>query len=268
MKRTFFFILVILSACNNNPGENDMVGPVISKVNEEKRLKEAIAHYPDSLLLKEELIEYYSDSKNYTSALNEIDAVLAKDSTNERFWNIKAVVHFEKKDTLKAISSLEKAVLYFPNEHYLISLGATYAQVKNPKAIQIADALLGGYKGKADKEAFYIKGLYYSFVNEKQKAIGFFDKCLALNYTYMDAYREKSIALYDLGKYEEAFAVLDKAITLQNNFDEGYYYSGKCLEKLNRIPEAIQSYKNALVYDPEYVEAKQALSRLRVKNGN
>ncbi len=262
MKRTVFCILIFLSACNNNAGEDNKVDPVTPKVNEEKRLKDAIARYPDSLLLKEELIEYYSDNDNYASAFNEIDAVLAKDSTNARFWNINAVLHFKKKDTLNAISSLEKAVLYFPDEHYIFSLGSTYAQVKKPRAIQMADALLGGYKGKADKEAFYIKGLYYSFTNEKQKAIGFFDKCLALNYTYMDAYREKAIALYDLGKYEEAFAVLDKAITLQNNFDEGYYYSGKCLEKLNRIPEAIQSYQNALVYDPDYGEAKEALRRL------
>ena len=82
----------------------------------------------------------------------------------------------------------------------------------------------------------------------------------------MDGYREKAIALYDLGKYAEALAVLDKAITLQNNFDEGYYYSGKCLEKLNRIPEAIQSYQNALVYDPDYVEAKEALNKLTANN--
>ena len=66
-------------------------------------------------------------------------------------------------------------------------------------------------------------------------------------------------------KYTDALVVLDKAITLQNNFDEGYFYSGKCLEKLNRIPEAIQSYQNALIYDPEYIEAKEALKRLGVK---
>ena len=134
-------------------------------------------------------------------------------------------------------------------------------------ALQMADALLIGKKANADKEAFFIKGLYYSFINEKIKAISYFDKCLALNYTFMDAYREKAIALYDFGKYEEALAVLDKAITLQNNFDEGYYYSGQCLEKLNRKDEAIQAYQNALVYDPDYIEAKDALGKLGAGSG-
>ena len=82
----------------------------------------------------------------------------------------------------------------------------------------------------------------------------------------MDAYREKAIALYDLSRYKEALAVLDKAVTLQNNFDEGYYYRGKCLEKLNRIEEAIESYQSALMYSPDYTEATEALQRLGVKN--
>ena len=79
----------------------------------------------------------------------------------------------------------------------------------------------------------------------------------------MLAYREKGIALYDLGKYNDAITVLDKAVTLQNNFDEGYYWLGRCLEKLNKPNDAIEKYKNALLYAPDYVEAKDALVRLK-----
>ena len=78
----------------------------------------------------------------------------------------------------------------------------------------------------------------------------------------MEAYREKGITLYDW-KFNEALTVLDKAVTLQNGFDEGYYYKGRCLEKLNKIPEAIEMYQRALLYDPQiYSEAKEALARL------
>ena len=65
----------------------------------------------------------------------------------------------------------------------------------------------------------------------------------------------------------EALAVLDKALTLQNNFEEGYYFRGRCLEKLNRPMEAVEAYQMALSYDPQYVEAKEALAKLGVKNG-
>ena len=256
---------MLLAACNNNT-QPAPANPVTDQPNEEKRLKDAISKYPDSLLLKQTLVQYYRDSGNYVAALKEVDDQLGKDSMNASLWHIKAVIHFEDGDTIAAIRSFKKELLLFPNESAVVSLAMLYAQTKNPAAIEIADDLLKRDKINNQKLADYIKGLYYSFRNEKIKAIGFFDKCLALNYTFMDAYREKAIALYDLEKYSEALAVLDKAITLQNNFDEGYYYSGRCLEKLNRIPEAIQSYKNALVYDPEYMEAKEALTRLGVKN--
>ena len=87
-----------------------------------------------------------------------------------------------------------------------------------------------------------------------------------MNYTFMDAYREKALALYDQGNYKGALAVLDKAVTLQNNFEEGYFYRGRCLEKLNRLNEAIESYQMALLYGPGYIEAKEALAKLGFKN--
>jgi tetratricopeptide (TPR) repeat protein len=79
----------------------------------------------------------------------------------------------------------------------------------------------------------------------------------------MYAYREKGIALYQEKKYEEAIKVLSRGVTLQNNFDEGYYWMGKCYEKLNKKDEAIQSYQNALLYDKDFIEARKALERLQ-----
>jgi tetratricopeptide (TPR) repeat protein len=129
----------------------------------------------------------------------------------------------------------------------------------------MADALLTS-KASAATEAYFIKGLYYSYNNEKERSIPFFDKCLQINYTYMNAYTEKALALCDLKKYTEALAVLDKGLTLQNNYDEGYYYKGQVLEKLNKPQEAIEAYQSALLYDPDYAEAKDALAKLGVKN--
>lgn len=263
MKKAVFCLLIILSACNDNNKADEQTVVPVTQPNIEKGMRDAIAKYPDSLLLKENLIQYFRDSGYYENAIKEVNNALSKDSMNARLWDIKGTLHFEDEDTLNAISSFERAVSIVPDAHYLISLGTLYAQTKNPLALKTADVIMKINKIRNDKEALYIKGLYYSYINEKQKAIEFFDKCLSLNYTFMEAYREKAIALYDLGKYEEALSVLDKATTLQNNFDEGYYYSGKCLEKLNRIPEAILAYQNALSYDHDYTEAKEALSRLK-----
>ena len=78
----------------------------------------------------------------------------------------------------------------------------------------------------------------------------------------MEAYREKALALCDLEKYNEAILVLTKATTLKNKYDEGYYYLGKCYEKINKPEMAADSYRKALLFNPENEESAEALGVL------
>ena len=227
-----------------------------------QQLKQDIAKYPDSLLLVKKLIQYYRDGGTYDSALAITDKALQKTPELASLWDIKGTLHFENDDTGNAIRSFEKAVEIYPLPEYVMSLGTLYAQTKNPKALTMADALVFADRAKAAKEADFIKGLYYTYIGDKTKAIALFDSCIHMDYTYMFAYREKAIALYDQGKYEEALKVLERAVTIQNNFDEGYYWMGNCYKKLNKKEEAIQSYHTALMYDKDFIEARDSLKTL------
>jgi tetratricopeptide (TPR) repeat protein len=255
-----FLSAIFFYACNNATQEQPVTQQQMPV--QQKEMKDAVAKYPDSILLKETLIQYYQDNGNYDMALAETNNAIKKDSTDPRFWDKKAELYLLQDDTANAIHSFEKAIEIFPDPQYIMSAGWLYAQTKNPNALVMADALLMGKNARAEKEANLIKGLFYSATGEKQKAIGFFDNCLAIDYTYMNAYREKAITLYDQAKYEDAIKVLTKAVTLQNKFDEGYYWLGRCFEKLNNNKDAVESYKNALLYNPDYVEAKDALGKL------
>ncbi|MEJ7627626.1 MAG: tetratricopeptide repeat protein [Ferruginibacter sp.] len=259
MKKYFLYLILILSACDTQEKAED---PSIYIASKETELKKLVEKFPDSLIVRESLIQHYREAGNYDKAITETGNAIKKNNNNARLYNIQGILYFENGDTLTAITSFEKAIQFNPAAEYLVSLGLLYAQTKNSKAIILADVLAEEYKVKSEKDAFFIKGLYYNYTNEKEKAVTFFDKALVLNYTFMDAYREKAIALYDLEKYNEALTVLNKAVTLQNNFDEGYYYKGLVLEKLNRKDEAVESYNRALLYDPEYKEAKDAIKRL------
>jgi tetratricopeptide (TPR) repeat protein len=262
MKYILYAFLLLFSACQNKE-TNQTAANIPLK---EQQLLQEVSQYPDSTLPVENLAQYYRENGNYDFALRTINRALQKDSINARLWDVKATLHFEDADTMAAIKAFEKSIDITPQPAVIISLGILYAQTKNPMALAMADGLMIGTKAAAEKEALFIKGLFYSFTNDKKKAIDFFDKSLALSYSFMDAYREKAIALYDLGNYKEALNVLDKAVTLQNNFDEGYYYMGRCLEKLNKPDEAIAMYERALMYDPGYMEARQALARLGIKS--
>lgn len=253
-------ILCLAAACNSSTDKKE--DNIKNTAAPEKALIDAVAKFPDSLLLREELIQYYRDSADYDKAIAATGAALQKDSLNDRLWDIKANLYFENYDTVNAIEALNRAANINPLPQYIINLGSMYAQKRDSTALHIADFLLKKNMTDNGKDAYFIKGLYYNFTGDKMKAISFFDKCLNLDYNYMFAYREKAIALYDMGKYEDAITVLDKAVTVQTKFDEGYYWLGRCLEKTGKTADAIEEYKNALRISPDYVEAKDALARL------
>jgi tetratricopeptide (TPR) repeat protein len=259
-------LLMTIISCNNQNQPKEKEDRVAQSVSSrEKILLDSIVQFPDSLIIKEKLIQYYIDASDYDKAIAFTSQQLSTDSLNDRLWDIKGNLQYENDDTLGAIRAYETALQINPVPKYVILLGSLYAQTKNKKALEIADFLIGSKIPKTETESFFIKGLYYNYAGEKMKAISFFDKCLNLDYNYMFAYREKAIALYDMGRYEDAVTVLDKAVTLQSNFDEGHYWLGRCLEKLNKPMDAIEAYKTALLYAPDYVEAKDALEKLGVK---
>jgi tetratricopeptide (TPR) repeat protein len=270
LSKTIFIGLLVFFSCTNNEVENKAVNKNETTSAQEKILQKDYAAFPDSTLLLEKLVQYYRDNGNYDNALSSINQAIKKDSLNDRLWDIKAILHTENADTIAAITAFEKAIEILPDPGYILSVGTLYAQTKNDKALQVADALLLATNSKTEKEAIFLKGLFYNYTDNKKKAIGYFDQCLAIDYTFMLAYREKAIALYDLQQYQNAITLLDKAVTLQNNFDEGYFWLGKCFEKTNNIAAAIESYQTANTYckknsGEDYKEAIDALSKLGIK---
>lgn len=253
------FFLIVFAGCGDEktaPRQN------YADYDELPALKEQVKKYPDSMVLVQELIEAYRNRGKYDSAIKLTRQQIGKDSGNAYFFNILATLYFEDKDTVKAINALQAAIDIYPLPDYLSALGTIYAQIKDPRSLQIADELLYTDHDKNEKNGYFIKGFYYNYINRYDSAIIYMDSALQLDYTFMYAYREKAIALYSQKKYEEAIGVLERAVTLQNNFDEGYFWMGKSFEKLKDTAKAVISYQNALLYDKNYQEAREALEKL------
>lgn len=257
----FSFLISLFAACNSN--STAIKDNTIPET--EKNLRSSIAQFPDSFILKENLIQYFRGNGSYDRAIAETDKILQNDTSNSRLWLIKATLHSENEDTVKAIKAWEQLISLEPLPEHIMALGSLYAFTKNPLAIIMADALLQAPKANAQTQALFIKGLYFSSIGEKMKAIGFFDHALSVDYTNNMAYREKAICLYDLGKYLDALKVLELSLSIKKTNEEAYYWMGRCFEKVDKKELAIQNYQLALQFDPNYIEAKDALGKLGVK---
>jgi tetratricopeptide (TPR) repeat protein len=256
--------IALLTACGDKKNTASSTTEAYQSA-EEKTLIDGYNAYPDSAVLLGNLIRFYIESQNFDKAQSMLDKAIAKDTANPELWDSKSMIALQKEDTANAIKYLERAAYLGAQPEYIIGLGSLYAQTKKPEALVMADALLSAKRAGAEKEAYFIKGLYYSFTNEKQKSIPFFDKSLELDYNFMEAYMEKGLALYDLQDYEGARKVFTQSVKVNTRFDRGYFYLGKTFEKLGDTKVAIELFETALQIDPNYIEAQDALQKLGIK---
>lgn len=65
-----------------------------------------------------------------------------------------------------------------------------------------------------------------------------------------------------LGRYDEAHAELDAALAADPINPEGYHNKGVLLERTGRAAEAVELYRTAVRYRPDFEPSRQALARL------
>jgi tetratricopeptide (TPR) repeat protein len=113
-----------------------------------------------------------------------------------------------------------------------------------------------------EKEIFLIKGDYYNSIGNNDNALMNYDSSIRASYTFMDAYLQKAKLLMQLEKYDAAITVLKKATTVQNNYDDGFFYLGKCYEKIKDTNAAIEAYNRTLLINSDYTDAETAIDGL------
>ena len=87
------------------------------------------------------------------------------------------------------------------------------------------------------------------------KSVDFLNRALKSNPKHAACYSNKSIALKELGRFDEALASCDKAISIKPDFAEAYSNRGNALKELGRFDEALASCDNAICINPDYAEA-------------
>lgn len=266
MKRSVLSLLVLFTfACNNSEPKNvkhkdaekNDPSPVIAQ------LYNSVAQFPDSIGLRLHLVDALDSSGAYPPALVQMDSLLLKDSLNFGLWYRKAVVQEHAKDTSGALKSYRYATRIYPSPDALLAMANLYAERKDNKALQLAgrvDELRLGREYTAHSS--FISGVYYARTGNTSKAIDQFNKCIANDYMYMEAYMEKGFIYYDDKKPADALRVFETATSIKANYADAWYWLAKCREALNNKAEAIKGYQTALALDPSIAEAAAALKKL------
>lgn len=226
-------------------------------------LNDAIKEVPNSLLLSLSLARGYEATGKTDEALALCNSILVQNPKQVDLLKMKANLLDKKNKTAESIATLEKAYTIAPYDVELIyMLAIRYAETKNQKVIALCDSLIKLDQTGEHAEPYYYKGVYYSTIGEKNKAIAMFDEGIKHNYTFLENYIEKGSALYELKKYTEALSVFNLALTVSPKFADNYYWIAKCEEATGKKEEAKLNYQRALNLDNTIQEAKEGLERL------
>lgn len=272
MKQWHLFLLAtLLFACNSNKDKTPG-----SSADQPAAKKEAIpaavtllyksvAHYPDSMGLRLKLVDALDSTGSYRPALAQLDSLIIKDSLNFGLWYRKAQVQEHIKDTSGALKSYHYAARIYASPDALLAMANLYAEQKDKRALQLCQQVATLRLGREyTAHHSFISGIYYARTGRSQKAIDYFNHCIANDYTYMEAYMEKGFVYYDDKKITEALDIFKTAATVKNTYADAYYWQAKCYETLNNKPEAIKNYQASLMLDPNIPEAIAALKKLGV----
>lgn len=258
-------LFLFSAACNNNSEKPDK--PLKDSSNTTS-IEQMLNDTTTADSVREQLISQLVQKKAYNRAIAQIDFLLAKDSTNPGRLYMKADALEKMGDTLSAISFFNKAVnkagVFIDAE---MRAAILFAETGNKNALLLADNLLknpGAVRFRSD--VLMVKGIYYGKTGNSVKALEQYNQILKEDYFYMDAYIEKGLIYYDKANYQEAWKVFSKSTEVSNKYADGYFWTAKAEEKMNKKQEAINNYKRALALDQSITEAREGIQRLEKTN--
>lgn len=129
-------------------------------------------------------------------------------------------------------------------------------------------------------EAYFYMGNIFHIKGQLGKAIKAFNKVLELDPSHTDASISLSVILNDIGHYEEAQKIFDKANKhvkqesqgiddphLNKKFSLKHYEIGEMYFAYNRYDEALFEYNKAIGLDPDNLEIRIKIAKVYSKKG-
>jgi len=133
--------------------------------------------------------------------------------------------------------------------------------------------------GRAFADAHHLLGVSYSLAGQSEKALEQLDRALTLNPNYIEALIHRALVLNELGREEEANAMLRRARQVTSERRGGFHGHvaaklanqhaalGQAYYEAGGINEAIAQYEAALTLGPAFHDLRYKLGRLLLEAG-
>ena len=234
------------------------------------KIKDAIAHFEQALQIKPDFAEAHY---NLGVALEQADRVQEAIGHYEQALRINpdfAEAHYNLGLALLGQGRLQEAISHWERA---LRLKPDYAEAHYYLGVALGQTgrmteAIGHYEQavriKPDFAVAHNKlGLALVQVGRRQEAIEHWEQALRIKPDLVDAHSNLGSALFQAGKVQEAIGHWEQALRIKPDLPAAHYNLGVALEKLGRTQEAIQHYEQALRIEPDFIQAQNALTRVR-----
>ncbi len=227
-------------------------------------IKKAIDLNPEDGRARMKIAKLFLYIKQYDNAFAQLNIVLRHNVYDPEAYFLKGMIYKDMKDTGKAISSFLTAVQVRPEyKPAIIQLGQMYAMKLDPIALKYYDNAFRLDTG--DVFPLFAEGVYYQDKKDYENAKAIYKDCIIRDHQYINAYINSGWIFLQQDSVEKALHQYDLVTKIDPANAEGYYNRGLCHEMLHEKQEAINDYKQALVFSADYKDARDGLKRMGSK---
>jgi len=261
-------------------------------------LNEAIDASPDFTDAYHMLAVCYDQRGDVKKAINNYEKVVAEKEDEKALYNL-GLLYLSDNQKDKALTSFQKSVALSPNyKKPLRQLALLNAQVgessdqtdadvfsdtKNAQAARLSTVVnlyeQGMYQKAIDEshkirpsdvnaKVFYMRGICYEKLKDKDAAIEEHFKAVGFDNTYLDAYIRLGLLHFNKSDYSEAYKHFISASELDENDYELIELGGKSAYYAERYDDAVKAFNNYLEHQPQDGEAHYLLAAAYSKRGN
>jgi stress-induced-phosphoprotein 1 len=97
-----------------------------------------------------------------------------------------------------------------------------------------------------------------------ENALNYYSEAIKLDPNDHVLYSNRSVCYYNMKKFDKALEDADACIKIKTDFGRGYLRKGNAEIKLDKIKEAVETFKKGLQYDPNNTLLKRHLMLQKV----
>ena len=228
-----------------------------------EEMKKALAVNPDYKEACYAMGMFYGYEDNYTVAKVWMDKAIAMDANFLLAHKWRGIICGEMAQYEEAVKSFGAAILLDPMnaDLYVRRAKMSVALGKLDDALRDLNFAYE-LEPKAKRTLLYLGDVYQKAGND-EKALSFYEKAVAVDENYDDAYSHKATLLAKLNRSEEAVAAIDLAIKVSTYKPERFWLQkGDTLEASGKSESAVECYAKARTLAPRFAEAwkKEAMT--------